>query len=54
VGRPQKVEQLQADILALCTRAGESIDEESMPRHEATFQLELDAMTQANPSAVAV
>lgn len=37
VGRPQKVEQLQADILALCTRAGESIDEESMPRHTATF-----------------
>jgi transposase len=37
VGRPQKVAQLQADILALCPRAGESIDSESMPTHAATF-----------------
>lgn len=37
VGRPQKVEQLQADIVALCTRAGETIDEESMSKHAATF-----------------
>ncbi len=37
VGRPQKVEQLKADIQALCTRAGETIDEESMSKHAATF-----------------
>lgn len=37
VGRPQKVEQLKADLLALCTRAGEPIDGESMPTHAATF-----------------
>lgn len=37
VGRPEKVEQLQAQITALCTRAGEKVDPEQMPTHEATF-----------------
>ena len=36
VGREQKVQQLQAAILALCERHGEPIDE-SMPAHEASF-----------------
>jgi transposase len=32
VGRPQKVKELQARIVALCTRAGEAIDEQKMLR----------------------
>ncbi len=37
VGRRAKVEQLQARILKLCTRAQQKIDADHMPRHEATF-----------------
>jgi hypothetical protein len=37
VSRPKKVKPLQAKLLALCTRAGESIDAETMADHEATF-----------------
>jgi hypothetical protein len=37
VSRPEKVKQLQAKLLALCTRAGESMDVETLSDHEATF-----------------
>jgi transposase len=37
VGRPQKVESLQAKIVALCTRSGTPIDAETMPLHEQTW-----------------
>jgi transposase len=37
VGRPQKVESLQAKIVALCTRSGTPIDAEKMPLHEQTW-----------------
>jgi len=37
VGRTQKVEQLQAKIIELCTRAGEKVEPEQMPTHEVTF-----------------
>lgn len=37
VGRPEKAKQLQARILALCTRAGEAFDAEQTPAHVANF-----------------
>jgi len=37
VGRPEKVEELQARIRSLCTRHGETIDESTLPDHAATF-----------------
>lgn len=37
VGRPEKSKQLQARILALCTRAGEAFDAEKTPAHVANF-----------------
>ena len=37
VGRAAKVAQLQASIVALCSRAKEPIDETQMSRHQATF-----------------
>ena len=37
IGRAAKVEQLQASIIELCSRAKEPIDETQMSRHEATF-----------------
>lgn len=37
VGRAQKVLDLQEAICSLCTRHGETINEETMPTHEATF-----------------
>lgn len=37
VGRAQKALDLQAKIGSLCTRYGETIDEETMPVHEVTF-----------------
>jgi len=37
VGRGEKAEQLQAQIVALCTRAGEVIEPDKMPAHEASF-----------------
>ena len=36
-GRAQKVLNLQETIRSLCTRHGETIDEDVMPDHEATF-----------------
>jgi len=37
VGRAQKVFELQEMIRSLCTRHGETIDEDTMPAHEATL-----------------
>jgi len=37
IGRAQKVLDLQEKIRSLCTRHGETIDEDTMPAHEATF-----------------
>jgi transposase len=37
VGRNQKVEQLQGQIVEVCSRAGEAIDAQTLPEHEATF-----------------
>ena len=37
VGRADKCEQLKNRIIKLCTRAGEKIDQESTPTHEASF-----------------
>ena len=37
IGRAQKVLDLQEKIRSLCTRHGETIDEDTMPDHEATF-----------------
>lgn len=37
VGRTEKVKQLQAKIVELCTRAGEKVEVEQMPTHEVTF-----------------
>ncbi len=37
VGRVEKVQQLQASIVALCTRVGERLDPDQMPAHAATF-----------------
>lgn len=37
IGRAQKAIDLQETIRSLCTRHGETIDEETMPAHEATF-----------------
>ena len=37
VGRREKVSELQESIRSLCTRHGETIDENTTPDHEATF-----------------
>ncbi len=37
VGRKAKSQQLQGRILALCTRAGEALEPEQTPAHEANF-----------------
>jgi transposase len=37
VGWAKRVEQLQAKIIELCTRAGEKVKPEQMPTHEVTF-----------------
>ena len=37
IGRAQKVLDLQEKIRSLCTRHGETIDENAIPDHEATF-----------------
>jgi len=37
IGRSQKVLDLQDNVRSLCTRHGETIDEDTMPEHEATF-----------------
>ncbi len=37
MGRQAKSQQLQVRILALCTRAGEAIEPEQTPAHEANF-----------------
>jgi len=37
IGRAQKALDLQESIRSLCTRQGETIDEDIMPDHEATF-----------------
>jgi hypothetical protein len=37
IGRAQKALDLQENIRSLCSRHGETIDEDTMPAHEATF-----------------